>query len=170
MATNRGEEIQHTRITIGAGGEAGALAYDATLCEFVVYFKREARREGSREGDGPEGSDAAEILLEEVVGIQVLGRTEGGGEACRVELHSYPYVDRAKRDKRHFLLTTVDFSSCKTVAENVEAALEWKRAVLAECDNAVRKTFAFENDEEKGKALHVHSSNHDLESTTGSLC
>ena len=94
--------------------------------------------------------NAAEILLEDVVGIQVLGRMVGGGKACRVEIHSYPYVDLTKKDKRHFLLTTVDFSAHQTLAENVEAALEWKKDVLAECDNAVRKTFAFENDEEQG--------------------
>lgn len=87
-----------------------------------------------------------EILLEDLVGVTVLHEPPDGSRdqrTCRLIVNAYPTVNLTRQGKNRRLMKAflIDFDEEESFEKNHRVALEWKEAVLVECDRAVRKTF-----------------------------
>ena len=90
------------------------------------------------------GGNRHEILLEDLIGIQVLQNSPPNtATGCRIEINSYPLV-RTGKNKRKFAVTVVEFDSESTFKDNLYTAVEWKKAINLHCCRLLRKIFYYD--------------------------
>lgn len=90
------------------------------------------------------GGKRHEILLEDLIGIQVLQSPPPNTDTdCRIEINSYPLVGTRKASRK-FVETVVQFDSASSFQDNLSTAVEWKKAINLQCRRAVRKIFHYD--------------------------
>lgn len=98
-----------------------------------------------------------EILLEDLIGVSVPEQASSNTreKSCSLTITHYPLITKRGGAKRCLETKSFEFCANKTFEDNRTQALEWKKAILDECERAVRKKFAFA-EEHKGERSCQH--------------
>ena len=84
--------------------------------------------------------ETREILLEDLIGVHVIQKPSANNSlACQIEIHSYPLSKKSRK----FATAEVQFNSAPTFRDNLYMAVDWKKAINGQCQQAVRKEFCF---------------------------
>ena len=84
--------------------------------------------------------ETREVLLEDLIGVHVIQKPSANNSlACQIEIHSYPLSKKSRK----FATAEVQFNSAPTFRDNLYMAVDWKKAINGQCQQAVRKEFCF---------------------------
>ena len=84
------------------------------------------------------------ILLEDVIGLRILGRTSSGAKGpCRTELHAYQQVKKllSKVPSRKVTKEMLEFNDSEDFETNLYTAETWRETIQNQCLINDRKVF-----------------------------
>ena len=127
-----GAELRRCRVTIPSAAKLSKNPFqsDLVLKKFALSFHDQ------------DGKANYEILLEDLIGVTVVKKpASNNSNSCRVILNAYPKVNSRSGQQRRLKSHLFDFDEEDHFQANLDYALEWKEAVLIECNSAVKNTF-----------------------------
>lgn len=147
MAESSGErEVRRCEVSIPVPAKlfqsASVARTELVLTETRVLYQQEDRRK--------------EILLEDLVGVCVVEKPPTSNSlACQIEVHHYPLTRSglSRKPTRKFAMARIQFDTAATFRDNLDTAIEWKKAIRLESHRAVRKAFVCANDDSRGKLV-----------------
>jgi len=113
------------------------LQTDLVLTETKVVYEM---------GQAEKKQETRQILLEDLIGVTVIQRPPANNSlACQVEIHSYPLIKTrlSRKVSRTFAVTEVQFDSAPTFRDNLYLALDWKKTINRQCEQAMKREFCF---------------------------
>lgn len=105
-----------------------------------------------------------DVLLEDVVGIEVVEKVQGEidqSHKCRLVIYEFASAkpEKRPRGRRNLARFAVDFSENEEFEKNLESARGWKEAILNQCSEAVKATFDYA-DNKNCVLIFKNSENH----------
>lgn len=101
-------------------------------------------REKSISCEDNEAGTLFNVLLEDVIGLRILGRTSSGAKGpCRTELHTYQQVKKllSKVPSRKVTTEMLEFNDSEDFETNLHTAQTWREAIQSQCLINDRKVF-----------------------------